>query len=179
MVDPVSARLWGYRALFVALIGFLAMLRLLPLGTVPGSLPWPDLMLAMTFAWVLRRPSYVPAVLIVGLFVMTDLLFQRPPGLYAMLVLLGAEFLRAKQALSRELSFAAEWALVAGVLAAIVAVNHLILSLLLVQHPPLGLAVLRAVFTAMIYPLVVALCYFGLNIRKASAEEVAALGARL
>jgi len=38
--------------------------RILPLSTEPGSVPGPDVVLCLTFAWVLRRPEYVPALLI-------------------------------------------------------------------------------------------------------------------
>lgn len=179
MVDPISARQFWYRCLFVALVFVLVFIRLLPIDTVPGGFPGPDLILALTMAWVLRRPAFVPAPLIVAVFLTCDLLFQEPPGLWAMLVLLGTEFLRAKQALSRQMPFLVEWAIVVGVLAAIVAANQIILSVLLVDTPPLGMAVARAIFTALVYPIVVGASYLVFDIRKASPEEAAALGARL
>lgn len=179
MVDPVAARLWSYRAMFVALILLLAFLRILPLDTVPGGWPGPDLILALTFAWILRRPAYVPAPLIVAVFLFCDLLFQRPPGLWTLLVLLGTEFLRARQAFSREIPLLLEWAMVSIVLAVMIVADQLILSLFLLTAPAVGLQGIQVLFTIAIYPFVVAFTSMVLGIRKASPEEVSALGARL
>ena len=42
----------------------------------------PDLLIAFAFAWSLRRPEYVPSLLLALLFLLADLLLQRPPGLW-------------------------------------------------------------------------------------------------
>lgn len=179
MVDPVTVRTWGYRGVFVGLVLALALARLMPSGGAMGALPGPDLILAITFAWVLRRPGYVPAWLVVALFLLLDLLLHRPPGIGALTVLLATEFLRARQALSRSLSFAMEWALVTAVMLAAVAGQQLVMGLFFVPRPPLGLDLLRALFTAAIYPLAVVATHSIFGVRKASPGEVDALGARL
>ncbi|MEO0828834.1 MAG: rod shape-determining protein MreD [Pseudomonadota bacterium] len=179
MVDPVAARLWSYRLLFVALIALFAFLRLLPLDTVPGGVPGPDFMVALTFAWVLRRPAYVPAALIVALFLVADLIFSHPPGVGAALVLLSSEFLRRRQAISRELPFLAEWFMVSLLLAFMVIGEQLILAMTLVDRPLLTQSGLRAILTALSYPLIVAFSSFVFGVRKATPDEVSALGARL
>jgi hypothetical protein len=53
-------------------------------------------MLALTFAWVLRRPEFVPPLLIAAMILLGDLMFHRPPGLWAALVLVTAETLRVR-----------------------------------------------------------------------------------
>lgn len=179
MVDPVTSRLWGYRLLFVVLVMLLVIGRMLPVGQDPGSLPGPDVILALTFAWVMRRPAYVPAPLIVALFVPVDLLLQQPPGLGALTTLLGAEFLRSRRGPSRDLPFLAEWAMVAAVLLGVAGTTQAILVILVTEAPPLGLQLVRALFTAAAYPLVVAFSAYLLNIRRPSPGEVDALGDRL
>lgn len=179
MVDPVTLSTWGHRSLFVGLIAALAIARLMPLDAGQTGLPGPDLMLALTFAWVLRRPSYVPAWLIVALFLPLDMLFQRPPGLGALVVLLAAEFLKGRAELSRSLPFPLEWAMVAGVLLAMAGVTQIVLGLFFVPRPPLGLELLRALFTAALYPVAVAISHYLFGVRRASPGEVDALGARL
>mgnify|MGYP006273717441 CR=1 FL=1 len=179
MVDPVTARIWSYRALFVVLVGLLALLRLMPVGGAPGGLPGPDLIVALTLAWVLRRPAYVPAWLIVALFLPLDLLLGHPPGLGALSVLLGAEALRARQALTRSLPFLLEWALVAAVLLAMTGAVQVVLALFAAPRPILGLDLLRALFTALAYPAIVLVTQALFGVRKASPGEVDALGARL
>lgn len=179
MVDPVAARTWGYRALFVALILFLSFLQMLPLGRTAGGLPGADLSVALTFAWVLRRPSYVPVVLIALLFLFLDLLLQRPPGLGAALMLFGTEILRSRRELSRALPFPVEWALVAVVMIGLVGLNQIALLLVAMDRPPLGQAILRSLFTAAAYPLVVILSHYIFGVRAADPNEADALGNRL
>ncbi|WP_116130804.1 rod shape-determining protein MreD [Tropicimonas sp. IMCC34043] len=179
MVDPITARTWSYRALYVLLILLISFFQLLPLGAVTGKWAGPDLSLALTFAWVLRRPAYVPVPLIAGLFLFLDLLMQRPPGLDAALVVLGSEFLRARRHMSRSLPFTVEWALVTAVLLALVGLNQLALAVVMLGPPPLGLALLRALVTAAAYPLVVALSHYVLGVRAAAPHEADALGSRL
>ncbi|QDC08817.1 rod shape-determining protein MreD [Oceanicola sp. D3] len=179
MVDPVTARIWTYRAAFLGLCMALAFFRLLPLDTTAGGMPGPDVMLALTFAWVLRRPAFVPPALIVGVFLMADFIFQRPPGLWALLVLLGAEFLRARQGLSRELPFPLEWAMAGVLMVVLMVANMALLALFMVPRPPLGVAMLQMGMTLVTYPLVVAASHMLFGLRKAAPGEVDALGHRL
>jgi rod shape-determining protein MreD len=176
VVDPVAARLWGYRALFAALVVALALGRLMPIDVGPGGLPGPDLILALTFAWVMRRPAYVPAWLIVALFLPLDLVLMAPPGLGALAVLLATELLRRRQAQTRALPFPMEWALVAAILLAMVAGMQAVLGLAMAPRPPLGLDLLRALFTAAIYPVVAAASLHLFNVRRPSPGEVEARG---
>lgn len=178
MVDPYAARLWGYRALFAGVIGVLAVARLMPVDAGHIGWPGPDLMLALTLAWVLRRPEYVPAWLIVALFLPLDLLFQRPPGLGALTVLLGTEFLRRRHEFGRGLPFPLEWGLVAAVLLAMAGAGQAILAVFVVPRPPLGLELMRALFTSAIYPLAVAVSVFVLGVRRAAPGDVDGAAAR-
>ncbi len=179
MVDPVTGRTWAYRALFALLMLALAFSQLLPLGMGAGRLPGPDLTLALTFAWVLRRPGYVPAWLVLVIFLFFDLLLQRPPGLGAALMLLGTEVLRSRRDMSRALPFTVEWLLVTLVLLAVAGLNQFALTLALVDRPPLGLALLRALFTAAAYPIVVLVSHYAFGVTSADPAEADALGNRL
>lgn len=179
MVDPITARNWGYRLLYVLLILLITLLQLLPLGVEAGDLPGPDLSLALTFVWVLRRPSYVPVLLIAPLFLFLDLLLQRPPGLSAALVVLGSEILRRQRDMSRAMPFLVEWAIVTGVILLIAGLEQITLALVMVDRPPLGLALLRSLFTAASYPLVVLVSRYIFNVRTAAPNEAVALGNRL
>jgi len=178
VIDPVAARIWGHRALFVGLVAVLAALRLLPVEAGLFGLPGPDLTVALALAWVLRRPAYVPGWLLVAVFLPLDLLLQRPPGLGALAVLLGAEALR-RRAVAGGLSFPLEWALVAGVLVAMPVLTQAVLALTAVPRPPLGLDLVRALATAAVHPPVVLVSAWAFGVRRASPGEVDALGKRL
>lgn len=179
MVDPVTTRAWAYRGLYALLILSMTFVHLLPLGMGAGHLPGPDLMVALTFAWVLRRPGFVPVPLIAGLFLFVDLMLQRPPGLATALVLVGSEFLRARREVSRNQPFPVEWALVSVVMVALVGLNHLALTLAMLDPPPLGLALLRALFTAAAYPFMVGVSHYVFGVRSLDPAEADALGGRL
>ena len=140
MAEARHGRVWVYRGLFVAFSLALLFLRLLPLGGEIGKWPGPDLMLGLMLAWVTRRPDHLPAVLI-GLVVLAeDLMLMRPPGLWAALVVLATEFLRARSTLTRELGFAAEWLLIAVVMVTMLLGYRLIYSLTFLGQPDFGYA---------------------------------------
>lgn len=179
MVDPLTTRRIAHRALFVALAAVILFLRLLPVNAAAHGIPGPDLTLAFTFVWVLRRPDYVPAVLVVAVFLMEDLMFWRPVGLWTLIVLAATEFLRAREESSRDLPFVLEMALVMGVMSTMLIANRLILGLAMVEQPLLGLELLRLVVTLAAYPFVVALSKLGFGLRRAAPGEVDALGHRL
>lgn len=167
----LSLRLWGLRALFVALCGALILARLLPVHPGAGGLPWPDLLLAVTLAWVLRRPDHAPALAIAVVFLAADFLYLRPPGLWAALAVLAAEVLRAREPGLRDLSFAMEWALVAGVMAGMTLANAAVLALMVVDQPPIGQILLHLVLTALIYPLAAGALYT-LGIRRTAPGDM-------
>jgi len=167
------------RAAFPGLALVITFFHLLPLDTLPRRWAPPDLLIALAFAWSLRRPDYVPALLLALVMLMADFLFQRPPGLMAVLVVLGCENLKSRALPHRETTFATEWISVAAVLAAITILNRLILSLVGVQQASLGLIFIQLMMTIAVYPLVVLFSQSLLGVRKLSATEAEALGSRL
>ena len=179
MAEAVRTLRWRYWALFGALAAASLFLRLLPLSSLPGSVPGPDLLVCLVLAWVLRRPDYMPALLIAVIILAEDLMLMRPPGLWAAIVLIGAEFLRGRQPLMRELPFALEWVFVGAVIMAMWLAERLILGILVVPMPALGPALLQLLLTLMAYPLVVLASHHLLRVRKPATGEVDALGRRL
>ncbi|MBK5927219.1 rod shape-determining protein MreD [Rhodobaculum claviforme] len=176
MAEAVSYTPWRYWAVFVGLAGVSLFWRMLPLGVPGHGLPGPDVLVCLVLAWVLRRPDYVPAPLVVGVIVLEDLLLMRPPGLWALMVLAGSEFLRGRQPLMRELPFALEWAFVAAVMAAMWLAGRLVLVLVFVDPAPLGASLVQLVSTMLAYPLVVLFSHAVLRVRKPATGEVDALG---
>lgn len=154
MAEAPLRHRWGLGALFAGLAVFTLFLRLLPLDTAPGDWPGPDIMLALAFAWVLRRPDCVPAPLIVAVFLAEDILTQRPPGLWTAVVLLGTEFLRGRVALLRGLPFWAEWAMVGAILLAMTLVARLVLAVTFVPQAGLEGELIRVAMTLAVYPAV-------------------------
>lgn len=179
MVDPVTTNRLIYRAMYLGLAAALLFLRLLPLSTMPVVFPGPDLLLCVTIAWVLRRDEYVPAIFIVLVFALEDMLVMRPPGLWALIVLLATEFLRRREEAMRDLPFLVEWAMVSVVMVAMMLAYRFVLLVTMVSQPGLGLTLLQVMTTIVGYPVVVILSQLALGLRKAAPGEVDALGHRV
>lgn len=178
MVEQSAIHVWIRRAIFAALCLTVIFWRLLPLDTLPRGWAGPDLIVALTFAWVLRRPEYAPPLLIAALVLLADLLFQRPPGLWAALVLIGAEALKSRAAGLRDMGFLPEWLTVAAVLVAMTLAERTILAILLVPQAPLGLSLMQVAMTVLVYPLVVVASALLARVRKVRPGDPAAMGGR-
>ena len=179
MADPVQSAPWGWRAAFVGLFALLVFVRILPVGSFGGGWPAPDLLMCLCCAWVLRRPDYLPAPLLAAVILTEDLLLMRPPGLWTAFMLLGTEFLRSRAAFARELSFLAEWMMVAVVMGAMLAGYHLVLGVTMVPQATAGPVLVLGIGSVIAYPAVVAATVFAFGLRKPATGEVDALGRRL
>lgn len=178
MSDSPAFQLWVGRMAFVLLAAAVVFVRLLPLGTAPGDTPGPDLLLCLTIAWVLRRPDQAPPLLIAGVFLLCDLVFFRPPGLWTLIVLAMTELLRTRLGFVRELPFAVEWAMVAAAVLSATLVEGLVLAVFAVPGADLGVALLHSLVTLVTYPAVVAMLWLGLGLRRPAPGEEDALGTR-
>jgi rod shape-determining protein MreD len=138
----------------------------------------PDLFIAFGFAWSLRRPEYVPTLMLAALFLMIDLLLQRPPGLWAILALLACENLKGRSRTLRDSTFGAEWLAVALLLMGILIANRFVLFITAVPTPQLRLSLLELAVTVVIYPVVVFITRSVMGVRRAAPGELDALGGR-
>ena len=119
MIETPTSRVWLGIAGFL-IVGFVVLIaRILPIGTEPTIVPYPDIMLAVTLAWVTRRPDLAPFFAIALLFFLADLILQRPPGLYTAVVLVFTDILRRRTEGMRNLPFILEWMAIAAILAGI------------------------------------------------------------
>ncbi|MFN3955776.1 MAG: rod shape-determining protein MreD [Pararhodobacter sp.] len=169
----------AFLGLYLLIAALAMLLRLLPLDLTGGGLPGPDLLLCLTMGWLLRRPAHLPAPVIGLVFLVEDLFTLRPPGLWALSVLLGTEFLRRREAVVREINLALEWAMVAVVMVAMTLAYRLVLAIVMVPQQPLDLSLIKLAFTVAAYPLVVVVLHFVLRVRKPATGEVDELGRRL
>jgi rod shape-determining protein MreD len=199
MVERRQTKRLIFVALFLGLAAFMTFYRLLPLGGysvdfgqtelealsnfeesgVWSVFPMPDFLLCLTLAWVVRRPDLLPAPVIAGYFFLEDILFLRPPGLWALIVLVGSEFLRRRSEQFRGYGFWLEYLLIAVLLLTMFFANRAILMIVMVPQAPLGLSFLQLLGTVMAYPAVVAVSHFVFGLRKPATGEVDALGQRL
>lgn len=174
-----SSAIWWKRGLFVLLALTVLFANLLPLSTMPASWTGPDLLIALTFAWALRRPDFVPVLLIAVIMLLADLLLQRPPGLMAFLIVLGAEQLKTRAVGLRDASFAGEWAAASLVVIGVFLLNRVTLSVLMVDQAPLGLTLIQMIATILVYPLVVLVSHLFFGVRRLAPGDDDAVGSRI
>ncbi|UXX84998.1 rod shape-determining protein MreD [Roseovarius pelagicus] len=172
MAELTQARLWSMRALFAALCLTVIFWRLLPINFLPRGWAGPDLILTLGCAWVLRRPEYAPAFLIAVMVLLADFLFQRPPGLWAALALMGTETLKSRAPGLRDMGFGPEWLTVSIILVMLTLAERLTLAILLVDQAPLGLSLMQLIGTILAYPLVVLASSLLLGVRKIKPGEL-------
>lgn len=179
MVDDATRSIWLHRLLFIAIALLLLFFRLLPLGSMAGELPGPDILLCIVFAWTMRRPDYLPALLITAVVLLDDMILMRPPGLWTAIVVIASEFVRARVALTRELNFGVEWLLVAGMMVAMLVAYRLVFAIVLLPQPAFGFAMVQVLWSILCYPAVVGLSRYLLDLHKPAMGEVDAYGRRM
>ena len=148
---------------------------------IPDPIRWiaPDFLLLLALTWVVRRPSFTPALLIAAAFLLADFLFQRPPGLWAGLVLILSEILRRRARSLRTLPFWIEWSTVTIGIAAITMIDRFTLTMVAVPQASMGLTLLQLTLTIIAYPVVVFVSYAVFGVSRPAPGQVDALGHKL
>ena len=207
--NALSRRRWIGRVTFALLGLFIIFTHLIPLEMVPPSfggsslipieqrsatqaaeieveeffdpVRWitPQFLILLAVTWVTRRPSFAPVWVIAVVFLRADFLFQRPPGLWAALVIILTEILRGRSRSMRTLPFWLEWATVAAGIVAISVIYWVTLSIVLVPQGTLGLALIQLTLTLLSYPLVVFVSYALFGVSRPAPGETDELGHRI
>lgn len=173
------AYIWTMRAVFALLACVILLIHLLPLETQTRNWVSPDFLFALTLAWGLRRPDFVPPLLVAAVFLMADLLLQRPPGLFAAVGLIAVEVARRRHEDIRETVFVFE---VITAVALIVAVYMAYLAIWSVAAPypvSYGLIFQQIVLTSLSYPVAAGMSHLVFRIRLVTRGEVDERGQRL
>lgn len=172
---PRQRQLIG-QAVYVGAGLALIVLALLPLS--PGAIRWPgpDWLLALSFAWVLRRPEQVPVLVIAAMMLAADVLLLRPPGLGAALAVAATEAARQREQRWAEQGFLAEWLRVGALMALMLLGDRIVRGLFMIPAtlapmPPLGQDIMRLIATMGAYPGVVAATRL-LGLRRAAPGEM-------
>lgn len=176
MVDPVTSRRFGYRCLFVGLCMVVIFFKMLPLSTIPGRLPGPDLLFCLTAVWIMRRPKWAPVGLIVLMHLVADILFLRPIGLWSAISLLGYEYMRSQAEGGTEISPPLEIGLAAATFAVMAGLNGLVQYVLGLPQPSFGVTGLHVIMTVVAYPFVIAVSVYLLRVRRARPTDLDGTG---
>lgn len=163
-------RLWGYRALYAGAVLAIVLVLLLPIRLEAGRLPGPDLILALTVAWAMRRADHLPLLELAAVMLAVDLLLMRPPGLMAALTIVAVEVIRARADQWRDLTLPVEWLIGAAIVAGVLVANAVILAIFLVPQPTLGQVLIRLILTAAAIPAAAAVVRYLFRVPHGPAD---------
>jgi len=162
----IAPKIWLYRALYL-LLGLLAIAYpILPLQFTPARWPAPELLFALTMAWVVRQPESAPFLLIAGLALLADAVLMRPMGLWAVLLLMASETLRFSYRSIQERGLVMEFSMVAALLLVMVIVQNILLWASFSQSLEVGRMLQFALLTLLCYPVMVAFLHYIARVRK-------------
>ncbi|MEJ8562963.1 rod shape-determining protein MreD [Yoonia sp. GPGPB17] len=176
MAERMDRKTWMQGGVFLALAFMLIVIDLVPLDMRPSLWAFPDLLLAATLVWVVRKPTYVPVAVIALLFLMTDFLFMRPPGLWAALVVILSEILRRRHREFRNMPLLVEWGTVAFGILSITVINRLVLAVVMSPQAPLALTLIEMIATILVYPVVLLVAHFIFGVSRTSPGEIGSKG---
>lgn len=165
------ARRWAEIALFLVL-GFVAIgIPLVPMGLAANSIPFPDILFCLIVAWVIRRPSSAPMLVVALLAVLADALMMRTMGLWAFGIFVGTEVLRLSERAFRDIPFVLEWLYISILLALMLLLQNLMLIASFDDAFSLNTVVWHWVRSVAAYPLVVAVLHWGFRIRAVKKDK--------
>ena len=156
---------------FVLIVFVLIFIKVLPLNTVPKEWTAPDLLLCVTLVWCLRNPIRAPIILLAALFLLQDIILQRPIGLFSAVATLMCEWAKCQALRAKEFPFVIEWVTAAIAMIAIFILVQSIASLSMITKPSMWVFGKELIFTILAYPLVTLLCRYGLGLRTHQVTE--------
>ena len=171
MAKAADRKTWVNRGVFIILAFVFIVVDLVPRDMRPPVWAAPDFLLAATLAWVARKPTYLPVLVVAAFFLMTDFLFMRPPGLWAALVVILTEVIRGQNRDFRNMPFLVEWGTIATGIVAITLVNRLVLAIVMLPQAPLGLTLLEMLATIAVYPAVLIIAHFVFGVTRTAPGE--------
>jgi len=162
----IAPKIWLYRALYL-LLGLLAIAYpILPLQFTPARWPAPELLFALTMAWVVRQPESAPFLLIAGLALIADAVLMRPIGLWAVLLLMASETVRFSYRSIQDRGLMMEFSVVAALLVVMVILQNLLLVISFSQSLEVGRMLQFALLTMLCYPVMVVFLHYIVRVRK-------------
>lgn len=171
MAELARSTIWRGRLIFVALSFVLLFFRLLPLQTVPRNIAGPDIIMAFVFYLCLRQPMSVPSILIAIVILIEDLFLQRPPGLYAALIIMAGAWLKLSASHNPDRSYFRDWWMAGLAILGVMIGGRVILAMALVPLPSLTLHLSQSIATIAIFPIVGVLAYYVLRMRPETLRE--------
>jgi rod shape-determining protein MreD len=164
MIAP--PKIWLYRLIYALLGGLMIAYPILPLHFSPTRWPAPALLYGLTLAWVVRQPDSAPFLLVAALALLADAVLMRPMGLWALLLLVATETVRASHQTIRERGLMMEFTVVAALLTAMIILQNLVLWISFSTPLELARMLQLGLLTLLCYPFIVVFLHYIARVRK-------------
>ena len=162
----VPAKIWIFRTLYVLLALIAIAYPVLPLQFTPERWPAPELLFALTMAWVVRQPTGAPFLLIALVAILADAVLMRPMGLWALLLLMASETVRFSYRTIQERGLVMEYFAVGGLLLVMLILQNVILWISFSQLLEATRMLQIGLLTMLCYPVMVVFLHYIVRVRK-------------
>ena len=144
---------------FAALLPFLLSVLLvgianLPLSLTGGLLPAPILALGSVYFWLLLRPDLMPAIAVLMIGLLEDLVSGGPPGLWTAGFIAAYSFTERQRDVLEGLSSLGTLIGFAGAVLIAALVAYALAWAVFLRAPPVAPLMLECVMTVLLYPLI-------------------------
>ena len=153
MTQDPPLRVLRLQLTYLAIVALVVLLQTLPLQSLAYPFAPADVPLAITFAWIMRRPDVMSPILITLAFLFADAILQRPPGLWTLIVLCASIFLRMRTRGRKEMLFLYEWFIVSWVIGVSFLVHYFALMFSFMPVPDVQQYVVQVMLSVLIYPI--------------------------
>lgn len=161
-----TPQIWAYRGLYLALGIFMVALPLLPLQFNPTQWPMPDMLFALTVAWVVRQPRSAPFLLVAALALLADAVLTRPLGLWAFLFLITVETLRPIHKTIQERGVIFELLVACAALVIMVFAQNILLWISFSKTMDLTVSAKFVLRTLLFYSFMIIFLHYIIRVRK-------------
>ena len=152
MQDP-PLRILRLQLTYLAIVALVVLLQTLPVQSLPHPFAPDDVPLAITLAWIMRRPDVMSPIVITLAFLFADTILQRPPGLWTLIVLCASIFLRMRTRGRKEVLFLYEWFIISLVIGVSFLTQYFALMFTFLPVPDLQPYLVQVLLSILIYPI--------------------------
>lgn len=140
---------------YLVLSIFIILWQLLPSSDPMIMWPYPNLLLLMSIGWAIYSEEGIPLGLTIFVFLLCDLILEKPMGASALMAVIIIEWLRWRARDMREMPFLLTWLIVAGAIIFMVSGQLLILLLLMGEVTFFPIMARQTAVDLAVYPVFV------------------------
>ena len=152
------------------------VITLIPFDLTAGRAAGPDILFALAFLLVIRRPEYLPMISVLFVFFLQEVAASAPLGIWTLLVLLATEWVRYNLQAFREYNFIYEWLWFCAIYLTMMLLRHLALVVTVSHRPDLLDLTLVYLFTILLYPPLTGVAHYVFGVHSPPAGETDAWG---